>query len=91
MVPARVVEASVGTSRLLVLVGHPIGILVATITTIATPPSPQCPALLLLLLLLLLEEAQALVLGALVPDGLGGEHGSDGDGIVEHAPPRGLQ
>ena len=89
MVPARVVEASVGTSRLLVLVGHPIGILVATITTIATPPSPLPPAL--LLLLLLLEEAQALVLGALVPDGLGGEHGSDGDGIVEHAPPRGLQ
>ena len=78
-----------GTSRLLVLVGHPIGILVATITTIATPPSPLPPAL--LLLLLLLEEAQALVLGALVPDGLGGEHGSDGDGIVEHAPPRGLQ
>ena len=89
MVPARVVEASVGTSRLLVLVGHPIGILVATITTIATPPSPLPPAL--LLLLLLLEEAQALVLGALVPDGLGGEHGSDGDGIVENAPPRGLQ
>ena len=88
MVPARVVEASVGTSRLLVLVGHPIGILVATITTIATPPSPLPPAV---LLLLLLEEAQALVLGALVPDGLGGEHGSDGDGIVEHAPPRGLQ